>query len=41
MRVYIDTSVFGGCFDPEFELWSMRLMDLFYIGKYKAVISEV
>jgi hypothetical protein len=41
MRVYIDTSVFGGCFDPEFELWSIRLMDLFYIGKYKAVISEV
>ena len=22
MKVYVDTSVFGGCFDPEFEKWS-------------------
>ncbi len=41
MRIYVDTSVFGGCFDPEFELWSNQLIDLFMIGKHKAVISEV
>lgn len=41
MRIYVDTSVFGGCYDPEFEIWSNRLIDLFIAGKYKAVISEV
>lgn len=41
MRIYVDTSVFGGCFDTEFEVWSNRLIELFKIGKYKAVISEV
>ena len=41
MRIYVDTSVFGGCFDSEFETWSNRLIDFFKIGKYKAVISEV
>jgi hypothetical protein len=41
MRIYVDTSVFGGCFDPEFELWSTRLMHLFQIGKYTAVISDI
>ena len=41
MRIYVDTSVFGGCYDPEFENWSNRLIELFKIGKYKAVISEV
>lgn len=41
MRIYVDTSVFGGCFDPEFELWSNRLMKQFQSGKFKAVISEV
>ena len=41
MRIYVDTSVFGGCFDPEFQVWSNRLIDLFRIGKYTAVISEV
>jgi hypothetical protein len=41
MRIYVDTSVFGGCFDPEFEYWSKQLIDFFIIGKYKAIISEV
>jgi hypothetical protein len=26
LRVYIDTSVIGGCFDAEFSLWSNGLM---------------
>ena len=25
MRIYLDTSVFGGYFDPEFELWTKIL----------------
>jgi hypothetical protein len=41
MRIYVDTSVFGGCFDPEFELWSNRLMNFFQIGKYRAVVSDI
>jgi predicted nucleic acid-binding protein len=41
VRIYVDTSVFGGCFDTEFETWSVQLIELFRIGKYKAVISEV
>ncbi len=41
MRIYVDTSVFGGCFDLEFEIWLNRIIDFFKIGKYKAVISEV
>jgi len=41
MRIYVDTSVFGGCFDPEFQIWSNRLIHDFIIGKYKAVISEI
>ncbi|HZV68661.1 MAG TPA: hypothetical protein VFG10_03925 [Saprospiraceae bacterium] len=41
MKIYVDTSVFGGCFDPEFEVWSNRLIDHFISGKYNAVISEV
>lgn len=41
MRIYVDTSVFGGCFDPEFEVWSNRLMMYFTSGIYTAVISEI
>ena len=41
LRIYVDTSVFGGCFDPEFAAWSRALMDDFRIGHYSLVISEV
>lgn len=41
MRVYFDTSVFGGCFDEEFAEWSLPLVALVRSGKYRAVISEV
>jgi len=40
-RVYIDTSVIGGCFDQEFEEWSNRLFDDFRAGKKIAVISDI
>ena len=40
-RIYIDTSVFGGCFEPEFEVWSNGLMDDFKSGIYSPVVSQV
>jgi hypothetical protein len=40
-RVYIDTSVIGGCFDTEFEKWSNDLFDDFKTGKRIAVISDI
>lgn len=40
-RVYIDTSVVGGCFDEEFAPWSNGLMKDFRIGNFTAVTSEV
>jgi hypothetical protein len=41
LRVYVDTSVLGGCFDPEFAKWSLGLMDDFRSGVYVAVLSDV
>ncbi len=41
LRVYIDTSVIGGCFDKEFAEWSNLLFQEFIEGKKIAVISEV
>ncbi len=40
-RVYIDTSVIGGCFDIEFNEWSNKLFDKFREGRKIAVISDV
>ena len=40
-RVYIDTSVIGGCYDFEFEEWSGRLFDDFISGKKIAVVSDI
>lgn len=41
LRIYVDTSVIGGCFDPEFELWSNGLMRDFREGRFIAVLSDV
>lgn len=41
MRIYIDTSVFGGCFEKEFEEWSLGLFDQIRNGRYKAVVSDI
>jgi len=40
MRIYIDTSVIGGCFDPEFAEWSNKLVNEIKKGKTIAVISD-
>jgi len=40
-RVYIDTSVIGGCLDEEFAAWSLKLFDEFRAGSKIAVISDL
>lgn len=37
-RVYIDTSVIGGCFDPEFSNWSNGLIKDLEIGNFKHIV---
>ncbi len=39
-RIYIDTSVIGGCFDKEFAPWSNGLMKEFRLGHLKPVVSD-
>jgi predicted nucleic acid-binding protein len=41
LRVYIDTSVIGGCFDIEFSEWSIKLFDEFKSGQKIAVVSDI
>jgi hypothetical protein len=41
LRIYIDTSVIGGCCDEEFAEWSLRLMHEFRDGLKTAVISDI
>jgi predicted nucleic acid-binding protein len=40
-RVYIDTSVVGGCFDIEFKEWSNKLFEEFRNGNKIPVISDI
>ena len=40
-RIYVDSSVIGGCFDPEFEKWSNGLFRDFHVGTFLPVISEI
>lgn len=40
-RVYIDTSVIGGCFDKEFKLWSDGLVQDFKSGLFIPVLSDI
>lgn len=40
IRIYADTSVFGGCFDDEFESESKALFDDIKHGKFILVISS-
>jgi predicted nucleic acid-binding protein len=41
MKIYIDTSVIGGCFDVEFEDWSMKLFEKFQSGEMLALVSDL
>jgi len=40
-RIYIDTSVIGGCFDSEFAKWSNGLIQDFMLGSFKPLLSEI
>jgi len=40
-RIYIDTSVIGGCLDQEFAVWSNGLLSDFRIGRLKPVVSLI
>ena len=40
-RIYIDTSVIGGCFDIEFKEWSDQLFKEFRNGTRIPVISDI
>ncbi|MFO7448441.1 MAG: PIN domain-containing protein [Ignavibacteriaceae bacterium] len=41
MTLYIDTSVLGGYFEMEFELWSRKLIENTINGEYTAIISDI
>ncbi|GMR24206.1 MAG: hypothetical protein BMS9Abin37_2724 [Acidobacteriota bacterium] len=40
-RIYVDTSVVGGCEDEEFQEHSIRLMECFVTGRYILVLSNL
>jgi len=40
-RIYIDTSVIGGCQDEEFSKWSIQLFEDFRAGLRTAVVSDL
>ena len=40
LRIYVDTSVFGGCFDEEFDRKSHQLFKEVKEGKFIVVISD-
>jgi hypothetical protein len=41
LRIYVDTSVIGGCFDPEFRTWSTGLIEDFRTQRFHLVLSDV
>ena len=41
MLVYTDTSVIGGCFDVEFEVWSNLLFKEFATGSKQMMLSDL
>ena len=40
-RIYVDTSVIGGYFDPEFEIATRRLFEMFRRAEATMVISDL
>lgn len=41
LRIYLDTSVVGGCFDPEFAPWSTGLVEDFRAARFIPVLSDL
>jgi hypothetical protein len=40
-RIYVETSVLGGCFDPEFRYWTHGLIEDFRKGTFQPVMSDI
>jgi predicted nucleic acid-binding protein len=40
-RIYVDTSVFGGYFEIEFEQWTKPFIQKFILGEYKLLYSQL
>ena len=40
-RIYLDTSIFGGYFDIEFELWTKILFEKIVNGEFKVIYSKL
>src|SRR6185436_20177673 len=41
LQIYVDTSVLGGCFEPEFALWSNGLVADFRAGTFAPILSAL
>jgi len=41
LQVYLDTSVFGGCYDEKFAADSRRVFDLARTGRLRLIVSDV
>jgi predicted nucleic acid-binding protein len=41
LRIYLDTSVIGGCYDSEFQFESLKLIQKIKEGNYICLFSEV
>ena len=41
MKLYLDTSIFGGFFEPEFQLWTQKLIGDILDGQYIAVVTDL
>ncbi len=41
LKIYLDTSVIGGCHDDEFAEWSKKLIEELKTGLYIPVVSEL
>jgi len=40
LRIYVDTSVFGGCYDEEFKVESHKLFDAIRCGSFALIVSD-
>jgi hypothetical protein len=40
-RIYLDTSVFGGYFEIEFEKWTKPFIEKFVVGEFKLLYSQL
>lgn len=41
LRTYLDTSIFGGCFDEEFAEDSLRLIEAVRFGRFTVLVTDI